>query len=108
MRGTRRRAVMANFEVHITCRPEDAHRLKSAAFGGWKFSQFDGDPVMGEGHFTYLTCYRNSAYNAQTAMEHKAYMLREVGAEVLRTKIEKIIYDSKTGVNEIEEDFPNF
>lgn len=69
-------------------------------FFGWKFSQINGDPVLGDGIKSYLTKHFNDKTNSLESVinevEHIATSLKIVGFKVLRTKVEHVVYDSKT------------
>jgi hypothetical protein len=59
---------------------------------GWKFSAIDGDPV-GK---CYATKHTNEGeYNAITACRTGAEILRSMGANVVREKVEFVVYDMK-------------
>jgi len=87
---------MNYYECHITfLYPPNALPLDVR---GWKFSQIDGDPNMGDGVKAYLTRqYR--ATNAKDAvidaLEDVAAEVTEMGYEVLRTKVELVVYDNR-------------
>ncbi len=57
---------------------------------------------MGDKPYVYLTAYSPDAHNLRRAMEIVASALRVAGVDVLREKIERIVFDTKTGVNELE------
>jgi len=49
---------MSKFEAHITMPRDKAEDVeKWAEISGWKFSQIDGDPLMGKQAYCYLTNY---------------------------------------------------
>lgn len=87
------------YEIHITLdiTPEqEVQANKIANYYGWKTSKIDRDPILGEGIKFYYTKYSDS--------EHKAYnfintVLDAIGYQtnfkILRTKIEKIVYDRR-------------
>lgn len=67
-------------------------------FPGWKFSSIDGDPVLGSGVKSYLTRQMKESQGldfAIASVESVAANLREQGFQVLRTKVEHVVYDSK-------------
>ncbi len=93
---------MAKFEAHITCPREKSDDVKQfAGLTGWSFSAIDGDPVMGKQAYCYLTAYRPVAEELLAEMAKLSHLLLEANVPVLREKIERIIYDTKTGVDEI-------
>jgi hypothetical protein len=95
---------MPRYESHITCDKEHAHRVEAIAkLQGWSYSAIAGCPLLGQGTYCYLTGYDGeSADRLRDRVEDTARLLREEGIEPLRLKIEQIIWDTKTGVNEID------
>jgi hypothetical protein len=90
------------FEAHITIPRDSAIVVEAIAKKtGWTFSAIDGDPVMGKQAYCYLTHYMTDGRELLTATRTVSGMLRMGGVEVLREKVERIIYDSKTGVDEL-------
>lgn len=73
---------------------------------GWLFSAIDGDPVLGPGRKCYLTKhYPASAHTSHTVSESEevkrkmgkvADFIRGANIEVLRQKIELVVYDTKS------------
>ena len=93
---------MAKFEAHITCKRDDSEKVGQVGkYYEWKFSAFDADPLMGDKPYCYLTNYDPNAQTLLNSMNDVCDELKAIGVEVLRRKIERIIYDTKTGVNEI-------
>jgi hypothetical protein len=91
------------FEAHITC-PRDASAIVEKFAGdSWKFSAIDGDPVMGKRPYCYLTAYDTDAGRLLDNMEQTAEKLRWEEVEILRQKVEEIIYDTKTNWNCMEQ-----
>lgn len=87
------------FECHVTttvAHAQEAERL-AAAFG-WKTSEIKRDPLLGDASFFYLTLHDKSLTTIYAQMSHMAADLRAAGCDVLRSKIELIVYDTKTGV----------
>tara|TARA_R110000822_G_scaffold8487_10_gene33329 strand:- start:50 stop:355 length:306 start_codon:yes stop_codon:yes gene_type:complete len=65
---------------------------------GWKFSQIDGDPVLGAGVKSYFTRqFRESLQldSVKAEVDQVAEVLIAEGYEVLRRKVELVVYDSK-------------
>jgi hypothetical protein len=94
---------MPKFEAHLTLPKAD--RDIASFVGettGWTFSEIDGDPLMGAKPYCYLTAYEPDATLLLSRMRGVAHSLRQRGVAVLREKVEQIIYDTKTNVNEIE------
>lgn len=87
------------FEAHITVDKVHASRLKEG-LDGWMYSA--DDPIMGQKPYCYLTNYSKYVKQLASDMEAIADKLEgEMNIPVLSTKIERIVFDSKTGVNEI-------
>lgn len=88
---------MLDYEIHITLRPpsdkyaELQYRARAQEFG-WKFSKIDGDPVLGDAVWHYLTTHRHSKADALTALKH---MAAHFPGLVVREKIELIVYDTR-------------
>lgn len=88
-----------HFEAHVTMpwSPEKiAFYKRIADEEGWKVSWIDGDPVLGEKRFFYFTRHETSHMRIFVAMEELVWTLGE--GNVLRRKVEKIIFDDKTGI----------
>lgn len=85
------------YECHVTfLLPSDA---PTPLLTGWAFSSIDGDPVLGKGVKSYFT----RQFRDSVSLEHVIWevevvagVLREMGLKVLRTKVEHVVYDSKT------------
>lgn len=93
---------MNKYECHITCAREHAAQVESLGKTmRWSFSQIDGDPLMGQQPYCYLTHYHTDGLELKISMALVSRALRAGGVPVLREKIERIVYDTKTGVNEI-------
>lgn len=93
---------MPKFEAHITLDRE--HRRSVADCGerfGWKFSQFDADPLLGDKPYCYLTRYDTDSKALLVEARRMTMELEAWHLPVLRVKIEEIIFDTKTGVNQI-------
>jgi hypothetical protein len=87
------------FECHVTMlgdpkviRPEVEQRK-------WKFSVIDGDPVLGEG----VKCYATRLFNKRLGQEVVQKQLLEIadelsniGFNVLRRKVELVIFDDRS------------
>ncbi len=85
------------YEAHITFERENAAKVEEIGSSiGWKFSKIDGDPVLGQKVFCYLTRHaKDGAQLLLDAMEATT----AVGVTVIRVKVEHIVYDTKTGIN---------
>jgi hypothetical protein len=85
-----------NYECHITVRRADAEKAQIVASEHhWKFSQIDGDPVLGKEVFAYLTTHDSDVRRMFKRMELAVVNLKNSGVEVIREKIELIVYDTK-------------
>lgn len=95
---------MPKFEAHITLPREAAAAVQEvAAQTGWKFSAIDGDAVMGKQAYCYLTAYDADVQTLRNRMDAVTAVLvhRAECIIALRFKIERILYDTKTGVDEL-------
>ncbi len=93
---------MPKYECHITCSRIDSNKvLKIAEETKWKFSAIDGDPIMGKEPYCYLTQYCSDPKDLYDSMKLVCRLLTSYDVKVLREKIEQIIYDTKTGVDEL-------
>lgn len=92
------------FESHVTCDVADAIVVERVANqAGWKFSRIDGDALMGAKPHCYLTAYSPDAQTLKDDMDVVVELLKFNHVPVLRQKIERIIFDTKTGVDELAE-----
>lgn len=89
-----------NYECHITVDRDDGPVAAGVAEGfvGVKYSQIDGDPVLGKKVFAYLTFHDAAFIRTHHRMLDIKDALRRQGVTSVREKIELIIYDTKTGV----------
>lgn len=96
------------YEAHITLAVdrttevsrELARTAAAIAEGlGWKSSHIDGDPVLGVGVKSYLTKHAADGQSLLIVMQHTAAILRAAGLDVLRQKVEHVVYDTATGVD---------
>jgi hypothetical protein len=96
---------MPKYEAHITCPREEGGRVmrlcEEERITSWGFSAFDADPVLGDKPYFYLTMYSGDEKLLKKATNLMAAMLTQKGVSVIRQKIERIIYDTKTEVDEI-------
>lgn len=88
------------YECHITISGMGstwAERTVKEA--GWIYSRIDGDPDLGPGTKQYATKHfnkRKSVEKVIAELQRVALALRLQGLEVLREKIELVIYDKRT------------
>lgn len=100
--------MIGKYEAHITFpRKYDEVALKAIIrphfAGEWKYSAFDADPVMGKEPYSYLTAYDTHEDRLLDRIMEVSLCARAANIPVLRKKVERIIYDTKTGVDEIGE-----
>lgn len=87
------------YESHITVDRDHAEVAKQvAAEMGWKFSCIDGDPVLGQKVFAYLTAHDRTYEALRANMRRTSALLLARDVPVIREKIEHIVYDTKTGI----------
>ena len=86
------------YECHLTMPAVDEETISGLAEGEyWKFSKIDGDPVMGDSVYFYLTRHRDQFLTIRADMHYMIEKLRAHGIDVLRAKIEEIVFDTKAG-----------
>lgn len=85
------------FEVHITI-PRDKYDTAShiAAQRRWKMSRIEGDPLLGDKVFAYLTRWDAQLLDAVAEMNTTARILRGAEVPVLRQKIEVVVFDLRS------------
>tara|TARA_R110002096_G_scaffold192856_3_gene374602 strand:- start:312 stop:614 length:303 start_codon:yes stop_codon:yes gene_type:complete len=88
------------YECHVTfmASVEDDSCRMGPALMGWKFSQIDGDPVLGAGVKSYFTRQFKESIpldSVRAEVDQVAEVLIVEGYEVLRRKVELVVYDSK-------------
>lgn len=87
-----------NFECHITCYEKDSLIAERVAREcRWKTSQIARDPLLGNDTFFYLTKHSANYVDIYADMKATVGVLSQDGVDVLREKIELIMYDTKTG-----------
>lgn len=88
------------YECHVTVeRPvnQETRELyeRVGTEHGWKTSMIDGDPVLGKKVFFYFTKHGSSF----GSIKNRMFNLEEIlGDRVVRSKIEHIVYDTKTKI----------
>jgi hypothetical protein len=87
------------YECHITL-PLSAREIgcKVAEEFHWSTSEIERDPVLGKASYFYLTSHDKDQVRLFKRMEQAADACINLGAEVVRKKIEHIIYDTKMKV----------
>lgn len=90
------------FECHMTFHVDNAPWVKAAGeANGFKYSQIDGDAKMGPKPWCYLTAYAPTGEALKERMWEVEVLLEAAGVATLRKKIEEIVYDTKTGVDNL-------
>jgi hypothetical protein len=90
------------YECHITIKalPEAKDFVQSSVEKlKWKFSCIDGDPVLGAGMKMYATKQMKGTERQTVVLEDledTADALRHWDIDVVREKIERVIYDSRS------------
>ena len=93
---------MPKFEAHITLPIERAFLAqKAAAATGWKYSAIDGEAMLESKPYCYLTNYDPDGPTLLAKMDVLCRSLEGLGVNILRRKVERIVFDSKTGVDEL-------
>lgn len=88
------------YEIHITTTLRHAVTAQVLAdMYKWKTSQIERDPLLGDSTFFYLTQHANEEVNARGLCAGMSQALADKGVEVLRQKIEHIVFDTKTGLD---------
>ena len=83
-----------SYECHITLMVADSTAATPIAKeAGWKTSKIDGDPLLGDRVFFYLTAHSASYHMLYTKMERTVSLLNRQGIAVVREKIEHILHD---------------
>jgi len=84
------------YESHITIHIKDAELAQVVADGyGWKTSKIAGDITLGKDTYFYLTTHERDLIRMQDKLRDTGTALRAAGLNVIREKIELIIYDTK-------------
>lgn len=86
------------YEAHLTYAEEFGPQVEQRCPPGWKFSTIAGDPVLGKARYCYLTSHGKFA---RTLLLRARVAELVLGLPCLRLKIEKIVYDTKTGIDEV-------
>lgn len=89
---------MSLYEAHITYKEECRTMLEALTIPGWKFSCIDGDPVLGKQKFCYLTSYD---IDGKILLHRMRMVVESMGFSCVRQKIEHIVYDTKTDIDEL-------
>lgn len=89
------------FECHITIlKPNTTEQarliFKTASSSNFKCSWITGDPVLGAGKWFYISGYSEDYNTLLTNMLNVSKELKNSNIEIIREKIEEILYDTKT------------
>lgn len=88
-----------SYECHITCHQADAAVATSVAEAlHWKTSEIARDPVLGQATYFYLTSHGKTFEHLFGRMREAVAALKAKGLEVVREKIEHIVFDTKLGI----------
>lgn len=85
------------FECHITLDLKDAVKGQELADErGWKTSQIERDPTLGEKSYFYLTKHSRRLFNIYDDMRGMSLALyQRYNVSTVREKIELIVHDTK-------------
>lgn len=100
------------FEAHITFEldvykkllgmlPSSANQVNMGCDGLdpdnflWKTSRIEGDPVLGQKVYGYLTAYDKSLTRMEDRLKFAVQYARTLECPPIRAKIEQIIYDER-------------
>lgn len=98
---------MRKFEAHLTMDIVNSTLIQAKLWSdqllwvGWKFSKIDGDALMGNKPYCYLTTYDADGNVLLSRCRHAEEILLRYEVPVLRIKVEEILFDTKTGVNNL-------
>jgi hypothetical protein len=100
--STEKKSLEPCYEAHLTYDQDWSKALRDWADDSWwVFSEISGCPILGQGTYCYLTGYDPDPQILLDEMNANIEDLRLLGMEPLRAKIEHIVYDTKTGRNEL-------
>lgn len=91
------------FELHLTIEePSERRQFVETTVEalGWKFSAIDKDIILGEGVKMYATTHRNFRVYEEGAIDDLndvAAVLATSGINVIRKKVELVVYDARKG-----------
>ena len=88
------------YECHITLALTPTCMKQAVeSFNGWSYSAIDGDPDLGQTVLCYATRRTSAGRDLQEIIDHMAQVaagLKLCGGEVLRQKVELVLFDTKT------------
>lgn len=88
------------FECHIILKDAPTDQLQHLGnMMGWSYSCIQGDPMLGQAAYQYLTAYFSTKKMAIQATDTLATFLTNLHYPdpVVRRKVEYIVYDTRTG-----------
>ncbi len=88
------------YECHVTMLG-DPEKIKPIveSLTNWKFSAINGDPVLGDGVKCYATYFYKARFDQASvvsALHSIAQILNEAGCNVIRRKVELVMYDDRS------------
>ena len=88
---------MKDFECHITIKGErdTVSPIVNDLGEGWSFSCIDGDPELGLQEFCYATNHFEDETTSYRNMAITARYLYKQGLDVVRVKVERVIFDTR-------------
>lgn len=89
------------FECHITLlKPKTTSEAKLlfdiSSRHSFRTSWITGDPVLGAGNWFYISGYDENYHNLFLKMKNVVREISSHNIEIIREKIEEILYDTKT------------
>lgn len=99
------------YECHITIEEGDPLKVGTGLYHngdirhaveeiGWNYSAIDGDLVVGPGRKHYATKHMPETYSEATAIlmtEEARHSLRDRNCNVIRSKVESVVWDAHKG-----------
>jgi hypothetical protein len=89
------------YEAHVTMLGQPNDLAPIVRETGWRFSAIDGDANLGDG----VKCYATRQFNSRIPQDEMVRILHataddlvEKGAQVLRRKVEIVIYDDRSAL----------
>lgn len=91
------------YELHITMAPgkesaKEAVESLNSRSSHWTYSRIDGDPSLGEGVKEYATNHQGTQENFVNVLDYLNFAANQLlvsGHQVVRRKIELVMYDTK-------------
>lgn len=88
------------YEVHITMKSSSEIARQAVEGLDWKFSCIDGDPALGDHVFCYATKHFPISNDLQSIIQQTNITAKTLSdyAEVVRQKVELIVYDTRVKI----------